>query len=90
MIDRPKAVGVWVLHSGASVPVEVPGTQGAAVPTWSGNSDSVLYAADGGLLLLASFSARPAEIAAPLFPIRDWPNYYGQVNGQREFAWWSP
>jgi hypothetical protein len=27
------------------------------------------------------------KIAAPLFPVSNWPTYYGQLNWAQQFAW---
>jgi WD40 repeat protein len=65
-------------------------TSGATVPVWSADGRSLLYVARDGLWLLPTLSSDPVEIAAPLFPRRTWPAYYGQVAWSAQFAWWSP
>jgi hypothetical protein len=64
-------------------------TSGATVPVWSADG-RLLYVARDGLWLLPTLSSDPVEIAAPLFPRRTWPAYYGQVAWSAQFAWWSP
>jgi len=81
---------LWLLRTGSRHPVEIPGTAGAATPTWSGDSRSLLYVADDALWLIPALGARPAEVAAPLFVPSDWPSYYGQIAWTAQFSWASP
>jgi WD40 repeat protein len=62
---------------------------GAAVPAWSADGKSLLYAARDGIWLLPRLTGQPARIATPLFRPGDWPTYYGQVSWMSQFAWWS-
>jgi dipeptidyl aminopeptidase/acylaminoacyl peptidase len=61
---------------------------GASVPTWSADGNSLLYAAQDGIWLLPGLTERPVRIAGPLFPPDNWPTYYGQVDWLSQFAWW--
>lgn len=65
------------------------GTSGATDPVWSQDGRSLLYVAHDGLWLLPSLSANAVEIASPLFPVKHWPAYYGQVAWLQQFAWSS-
>jgi len=62
---------------------------GATVPAWSADGHSLLYVARDGIWLLPRLTARPVRIATPLFPPGNWPAYYGQVDWNPQFAWWS-
>jgi Tol biopolymer transport system component len=62
---------------------------GAAVPAWSADGNSLLYAARDGIWLLPRPSDQPVRIATPLFQPDHWPTYYGQVSWAAQFAWWS-
>lgn len=63
---------------------------GAADPVWSTDGKRLLYVRDDGIWLLPSLSSPPVEIASPLFPVNNWPQYYAQVAWSSQFAWWSP
>jgi dipeptidyl aminopeptidase/acylaminoacyl peptidase len=65
----------------------VPQAGGATVPLWGRDGKSLLYVAGDALWLLRSASARPVEVASPLFPRENWPAYYGQVAWSAQFAW---
>jgi peptidoglycan/xylan/chitin deacetylase (PgdA/CDA1 family) len=62
---------------------------GATVPAWSADGHSLLYIARDGIWLLPRLTARPVRIATPLFTPGNWPAYYGQVDWNPQFAWWS-
>ena len=69
--------------------IRVAGAAGATNPVWSQDGKSLLYVAHDALWLLRNLSARPVEIATPLFPAKNWPAYYGQVAWLQQFAWSS-
>lgn len=77
---------LWLLSSG-SPPHEVPGTAGAAAPTWSRDGSSLLFVRHDSLWLLPRLDTRPIRIAGPLFNPDVWPSYYGQIDWQSQFAW---
>jgi hypothetical protein len=81
---------LWLLRAGASRPVELPGTVGAAAPVWSRNGKSLLYVGDDALWLIARVGQRPVRVTGPLFPTGHWPSYYGQIDWTSQFAWLSP
>jgi hypothetical protein len=81
---------LWLLHAGSQHAVEIPATQGAAAPTWSTNSQSLLYVSGDALWLIPRPGAHPVKIAAPLFVPTDWPSYYGQIAWTDQFSWSSP
>lgn len=80
---------LWLLRAGASRPIEVPGTEGAAVPAWSQDGRSILFVRDDGLWLIPRLGAKPVEVASPFFGPQHWPSYYGQIGWTLQFAWWS-
>ena len=80
---------LWILERGARQPREVPGSIGAANPTWSADGHSLVYVADNGLWLVPSVGSRPVRVASPLFEANVWPNFYGEVDWQSQFAWSS-
>jgi dipeptidyl aminopeptidase/acylaminoacyl peptidase len=61
--------------------------RGATVPSWSPDGKSILYIAGNGIWLLPTLTAKPIEIAAPLFEPALWPSYYGQIAWPAQFAW---
>lgn len=75
---------LWAV--GSPRPVLVPGTQGAAAPTWSADGKSVLYVAQDYLWLLRDGS-RPAKLAGPVLVRGDWGAFFGQIDWQSDFAW---
>lgn len=87
----PATVSNWysthhlLLLKSGSAATEVPGTQGASVPLWSGGGRSLMYVSGDGLWLLR-LGHKPLEVAAPLFA-PPWPSYYGQVDWAQQFAW---
>lgn len=60
---------------------------GAAVPSWSRDGTSLLYVAGNGIWLLGTLTAKPIEIAGPLFRPTRWPSFYGQRAWPAQFAW---
>lgn len=79
---------LWLLALGSS-PHEVAGTSGAAAPTWSHDGNSLLFVKNDSLWLLPRLNGRPVRVAGPLFHPHSWPSYYGQIDWQARFAWWS-
>jgi dipeptidyl aminopeptidase/acylaminoacyl peptidase len=67
----------------------VPEARGATVPAWSPDGKRLLYVADNALWLLPSLSAKPVEIATPLYTQQQWPAYYGQIDWTAQFDWWA-
>jgi hypothetical protein len=63
---------------------------GVSAPQWSRDGRSLIYAADDGIWLLPSLSAKPVRIATPLLPGNSWGAYYGQVRWSSQFAWNPP
>jgi hypothetical protein len=61
---------------------------GASVPAWSADGKSLLYVARNAIWLLPQLSGQPVQITGPLFPLDDWPSYYGQIHWVSQFAWW--
>jgi hypothetical protein len=53
----------------------------------SPDGGTVLYQANDALWLIATPKSAPVKIASPLFPVSDWPSYYGQVAWAAQFAW---
>jgi WD40-like Beta Propeller Repeat len=88
----PKAVArwygtrrLWLLRSGSRT--EVPGTSGAAVPTWSADGTSLLFVDGDALWLISRPGAAPEKVAGPLFAPGAWPAYDGQVDWRDQFSW---
>jgi hypothetical protein len=75
---------LWAL--GSPRPVLVPGTRGAAAPTWSADGKSILYVAQDHLWLMRTGS-RPVKLTGPLLVPGDWGSFYGQIDWQSDFAW---
>jgi Tol biopolymer transport system component len=80
-------LSLWTIGSVSKVPVELSGSDGGSVSSWSADGKRLLYQADDALWLLRTASTRPVKIASPLFPTDDWPNYYVQINWSDQFAW---
>jgi len=78
---------LWLLSAGSAR--EVPGTMGAAAPTWSRDNTSLLFVADDSVWLLPRLDKRPVRIAGPLFGSGAWPNDDGQIAWSGRFAWQS-
>jgi peptidoglycan/xylan/chitin deacetylase (PgdA/CDA1 family) len=79
---------LWV-HNPATRWLRKLDASGATVPAWSADGHSLLYIARDGIWLLPRLTARPVRIATPLFTPGNWPAYYGQVDWNPQFAWWS-
>jgi hypothetical protein len=79
---------LWIIEPGAPAR-EVAGSAGAATPLWSADGRSLVYVSGDALWLLASPTAPPARVAAPLFFPGAWPSFYGEVPWQAQFAWSS-
>jgi dipeptidyl aminopeptidase/acylaminoacyl peptidase len=80
---------LWVVQAGDGQPTQVEGASGASAPVWAVNGKSILYEANDGLWIVPALGKHPVEIASPLFPANQWPNYYAQVNWSGQFDWWS-
>lgn len=80
---------LWLLPKGSQRPTEVAGAAGAVAPVWASDGKSLLFVSGDALWLLPSLTARPVKVAGPLFPPSAWPTYYGQVNWESQFAWYS-
>lgn len=78
-IYRPGKPSVQDLRSGA----------GAVVPTWSSNSQSLLFVKDDGIWLWRGLQGKPMRVEYPLLAPDDWGAYFGQVPWAQQFAWWS-
>lgn len=78
---------LFLLHAGSDVPVEVPGTKGAAAPVWSVNGQGLAYVADNSLWLLPHVGSTPVKVASPLLLPSDWGARYGEVDWSADFAW---
>jgi hypothetical protein len=77
---------------GNPLPVTRAGT-GVAAPTWSANSQDILYIRDNALWLIPMFTADGYPSAAPALPVvsrlfaGNWPNLNGYTAWQSQFAW---
>jgi hypothetical protein len=80
---------LWLLKAGAGRPTEIPGTKGAAAPSWSRDGKSLLYVSGDALWLIPKLGRKPEKIVAPLYAPDAWPSYYGQVGWTGQFAWSS-
>lgn len=67
----------------------LPAAHGATAMTVSPDGNSLLYVRNDALWLLPTLNAKPVRIAAPLFPLNHWPQYYAQIAWSAEFAWSS-
>jgi dipeptidyl aminopeptidase/acylaminoacyl peptidase len=65
----------------------IPAAQGATAVTVSRDGHDLLYVRDDALWLLPKLSGQPIRIAAPLFPLHNWPQYYAQVAWSAQYAW---
>lgn len=87
VLDWYSSHHLFLLAAGSSLPVEVPGTQGAAAPAWSAEGRSILYVAGNYLWLLARTGSRPVKVAGPVLVPSDRGPFFGEVNWQSDFAW---
>ena len=78
---------LWILRGPGGAARQVPGTHGATAPVWSANGKSLLYQAADALWLLPALPGTPVRIAAALFPVDNWPTYYGEVDWAQQFDW---
>lgn len=67
----------------------LPSAHGATALTVSKNGESLLYVRNDALWLLPRLDGTPVRIAAPLFPLHNWPQYYAQIDWSYQFAWSS-
>jgi hypothetical protein len=67
----------------------VPGANGATSLTWSDDGRSLLFVRDDALWLLPSLDGRAERIAGPLYPPKNWPQYFAQVSWATQFSWAS-
>ena len=65
----------------------LPAAHGATAITVSRDGKSLLYVRNDALWLLPSLNGTPVRIAAPLFPLHNWPQYYAQIAWSDQFAW---
>jgi hypothetical protein len=86
---------VWNAATGATTVIA--GAAGASVPTWSGDGRDLLYEDDDGLWLVPVSGGAPVRIEYPLLAAGEWRDpvssdisYYGQIDWDAQFAWWSP
>jgi hypothetical protein len=66
---------------------EIPGSNGATAPVWPASGTSLVYEAGDALWLVPALAGRPVKIAMPLFPVNNWPTYYGEIGWAQQFAW---
>ena len=52
--------------------------------------DSLLYVRNDSLWLLPTIAGKPVRVAAPLFPLYNWPQCYAQIAWNARFSWWAP
>ena len=83
-----------IVTGGNSLPVTRAGT-GVAAPTWSANSQDILYVRDNALWLIPLFTSGGALSSTAAFPVvsklfaGNWPNSNGYTAWQSQFAWFS-
>jgi WD40-like Beta Propeller Repeat len=91
---RTLRLWVWAGTGGNPRPITRAGT-GVAAPTWSANSQDVLYVRDNALWLIAAFTAKGYPSTAPAARVvsrlfaGSWPNSNGYTAWQTQFAWHS-
>ena len=78
---------LWILRRRGGAARRVPGSHGATAPVWAADGKSLLYEADDALWLVPALPGGPVKVAAPLFPVGNWPTYYGEVDWAQQFAW---
>jgi len=81
---------LWTVGASSNLAHEISGTNGATVPVWAQDGQSLMYEADNALWLVPSLSSKPVEVASPLFLGDLWPTYYGQVDWTQQFDWSAP
>jgi hypothetical protein len=91
---RTRQLWVWAGTGGNPHPVSRAGTAVAA-PTWSADSQDVLYVRDNALWLIPVFTASGYPSTAPAFRVvgqlfaGNWPTASGYTAWQSQFAWSS-
>jgi hypothetical protein len=91
---RTRQLWVWVGTGGNPRPISRAGT-GVAAPTWSADSQDVLYVRDNALWLIPVFTANGYPSTAPAFRVvgklfaGNWPTASGYTAWQSQFAWFS-
>jgi Tol biopolymer transport system component len=89
---RTRKLWVWEGAGGNPHPITRAGT-GVAAPTWSANSQDILYVRDNALWLIPMFTPDGYPSAAPARPVvsrlfaGNWPNLNGYTAWQPQFAW---
>ncbi len=89
-----KVVAAWYgahqlwLYQQPGRPIRKLNANGASVPIWSPNGNSLIYVARDDIWLLPRLNGQPVRIAGPLYPPASWPAFYGQVKWASQFAWW--
>jgi dipeptidyl aminopeptidase/acylaminoacyl peptidase len=78
---------LWILRTPGTAAHQMPGTNGATAPAWSASGTSLVYEAGDALWLVPALASRPVKIATPLFPVNNWPTYYGEIGWAQQFAW---
>lgn len=93
---------LWIYILGGNPALVSGAGTGIAAPTWSADGKFLLYVRDNGLWLIDPFAGQgnpspgtPSRTGGPAFRIvsklfaGDWPNYYGYIDWQDQFAWRS-
>jgi Tol biopolymer transport system component len=89
---RTRKLWLWVGTGGNPQPFTRAGT-GVAAPTWSANSQDILYVRNNALWLVPIFTASGDLPTAPARPVvsrlfaGNWPNTNGYTAWQSQFAW---
>jgi Tol biopolymer transport system component len=89
---RTRELWVWVGTGANPHPVTRAGA-GVAAPTWSANSQDILYVRDNALWLIPIFASSGYPSSAPALPVvsqlfaGNWPNVDGYTAWQSQFAW---
>ena len=91
---RTRQLWVWVGTGGNPHSITRAGV-GVAAPTWSADSQDILYVRGNALWLVPVFQADGYPSAAPALPVvgrlfaGSWPNADGYTGWQSQFAWHS-
>jgi Tol biopolymer transport system component len=98
---KTRRLWVYTLTGGNPHLISGAGT-GIAAPTWSADGRFILYVRDNGLWLINPFAGHsnpspglPSQTGGPALRIVSklfagtWPNYYGYIDWQDQFAWHS-